>query len=414
MCGDAIHARMPHLEPFASLRYADDVRLPAVLAPPYDVISDAMRAQLATDPHNVVHLTLPLAGSGQSSSAQSTPAQDRYDRAAETLQRWRSDGTLVAEEPALWLLEQTSVADGQPRTVRGLLAAVATAEVLPHELVYETIVSDRLDLLRATACELEAILAIYDGAGGGARALLDAVQASPPTLEIRTPFDGDLHRLWRIEGTPKITNLIEDLAPRVTVIADGHHRWTTMKRYAAERGLDGTQLMLLQDIGVQPPALLAIHRTLQGVTLEDARQALADRFVIEEVARAPERLASDLAGSSSPALVFFDARTAFRCEPKDDLEDLFPSETGPVRRRLDVAILHDAILASLLPSAEPGYVHSPGEAAKATDDLTTVAVLLRPTPLASVLEVAASGEPMPRKSTFFLPKPASGFLFRPR
>lgn len=41
-----------------------------------------------------------------------------------------------------------------------------------------------------------------------------------------------------------------------------------------------------------------------------------------------------------------------------------------------------------------------------------VAILLRPTPAASVLAVARAGERMPRKSTLFVPKPRTGLLMR--
>jgi uncharacterized protein (DUF1015 family) len=40
------------------------------------------------------------------------------------------------------------------------------------------------------------------------------------------------------------------------------------------------------------------------------------------------------------------------------------------------------------------------------------AVLLRATPVAAVAAVAAAGARMPRKSTLFTPKPASGLLMR--
>ena len=40
------------------------------------------------------------------------------------------------------------------------------------------------------------------------------------------------------------------------------------------------------------------------------------------------------------------------------------------------------------------------------------AVLMRPTPVAAVAAVAAAGARMPRKSTLFTPKPASGLVMR--
>jgi uncharacterized protein (DUF1015 family) len=38
---------------------------------------------------------------------------------------------------------------------------------------------------------------------------------------------------------------------------------------------------------------------------------------------------------------------------------------------------------------------------------------LVPTPITSVIEVAAAGEVMPPKSTFFFPKAATGLVFNP-
>ena len=63
-CGLNAHRRiivepMARIRPFTALRY-DVPDLAAVVAPPYDVISDELRAELgARSPYNVVHLTLP-------------------------------------------------------------------------------------------------------------------------------------------------------------------------------------------------------------------------------------------------------------------------------------------------------------------------------------------------------------------
>jgi uncharacterized protein (DUF1015 family) len=41
------------------------------------------------------------------------------------------------------------------------------------------------------------------------------------------------------------------------------------------------------------------------------------------------------------------------------------------------------------------------------------AFLMRPTPIAQVRDVAAAGENMPPKSTYFFPKVLTGLLFNP-
>ena len=58
-----------------------------------------------------------------------------------------------------------------------------------------------------------------------------------------------------------------------------------------------------------------------------------------------------------------------------------------------------------------GYAHDVQEALAAAGADRT-AVLLRATPVEDVAAVAAAGERMPRKSTKFTPKPASGMVFR--
>ena len=54
---------MPRFEPFRAVRYAPDVDLDAVIAPPYDVLSEAEVETLAErDPHNIVHVDVPRGG----------------------------------------------------------------------------------------------------------------------------------------------------------------------------------------------------------------------------------------------------------------------------------------------------------------------------------------------------------------
>jgi len=391
---------MPHLEPFTAAR-PDPSRAPLAtfIAPPYDVIAPAERAALAAGGANIVELTLPQ-------------GDDRYAAAAQMLETWLADGTLVIDEqPAVYLYEQRSTIHGEAITVRGVLAAVrldppGEGGVLPHERVYDAVVGDRLELLRATGCDLEPIIAIYDGAGGAARAQLDAVQARPPLLEVTSSRDGDHHRLWRIDAPEAIAALRADLEPRTMVIADGHHRWTTARKLAAERGETGSMLMLLQDTGAAAPALLAIHRVITDRSLEQVEAAAAKLGEVTPLeGRDPEGWARAIADASEPDLIAFDTARAIRIR-------LSLSPDLAARDRLEVAVLHERLFDELLEGADVTYAHTPTEVAERIAE-AGVGILIRPTPLAAVLEIAGSGEPMPRKSTFFLPKPISGLLLRP-
>src|ERR1700749_1122804 len=103
---------MPTVQPFRALRYDPAVAGPLdeLVAPPYDVISDAARRDyLARSPYNVVHLTLP----------------DAEDDAGRALADWRDTGALVETPEGYWWVAQDYVGpDGVARTREGFAAAV--------------------------------------------------------------------------------------------------------------------------------------------------------------------------------------------------------------------------------------------------------------------------------------------------
>src|SRR5687768_2331343 len=137
---------MPIIAPFAPLRY-NPARIPdlgAVIAPPYDVVSDERRRELlARDPHNFIRLILPE-GDGDA----------RYGAAAQLFDQWQREGIFVQErEPSLFLYTQSfdHPATRQRIVRHGFLARVALSpfsagEILPHERTLSGPKADRLKL----------------------------------------------------------------------------------------------------------------------------------------------------------------------------------------------------------------------------------------------------------------------------
>ena len=88
---------------------------------------------------------------------------------------------------------------------------------------------------------------------------------------------------------------------------------------------------------------------------------------------------------------------------------------------LDVSVLSAALPALVGASVDEltaanriSYTQDPAGAVEAvTSRAADAAFLLAPTPVASVIEVAAAGRVMPPKSTFFYPKAATGLVFNP-
>jgi uncharacterized protein (DUF1015 family) len=195
---------MARIRPFRALRY-DVPDLEAVVAPPYDVISEEERAgYLARSPYNVVHLTLP----------------DSEEQAARDLAAWQEERVLVRDpEPSYWWLAQDYVGpDGVSRRREGFVASLhaepyESRVILPHERTHAGPKEGRLRLLRATRTQLEPLFFLWDGT-------IEVGGLGEPDLEV----GGD--RLWRLDAEFGDA-LTQELADAQLLIADGHHRYET-------------------------------------------------------------------------------------------------------------------------------------------------------------------------------------------
>jgi uncharacterized protein (DUF1015 family) len=407
------------LAPFRALRFTASENLGAVLAPPYDVIdSEQQDALESQDPHNIVRLTLPRDTDGPGS---------KYAAAGELLARWRAEGVLAADAaPAVYVYEQ--LADGHAQ--RGLVGAIGLTPaedqiVLPHENTMAGPVADRLALMGATEGDLEMIFLVYDGGGAASQAVADA-DAEPPLAETSTP-DGVRHRLWAITDPTALEAIAGDLHPRRAVIADGHHRYATFLKYQAERhdAGDGAGpwdfgLAFLVDGSAFGPQVHAIHRAVPGLSLQSAAELARGGFAVTEVigglAAAEEALSK--AGTSGTAFVITDGDAAWLLTDPDPnrLEAAVPADRSAAWKALDVAVAHTLLIRELWQLEDREDVvefhHDVDSAVRSARTSAGVALLLNPTPVADVAAVAAAGDRMPRKSTLFVPKPATGFVVR--
>lgn len=415
---------MPGLEvrPFRGLRY-DPSRvsdLAAVTSPPYDVIdSDSADHLEELDPHNIVRLILPRHAADDGAA--------RYTQARDALARWIDEGVLQRDaEPALYVYEQS----GGGLRQRGLIAAVGLREpservILPHEDVMPGPVADRLELMRATAANLEPILLVYEG-GGATTALIDEVCATTPALET-TAEDGLTQRLWVVTDPVAHELVARDLAPRTALIADGHHRYATYRRLQEEhrRAGDGPGawdlgLAMLVDTAADPLRVQAIHRVVAGLGLDEALDRARPVFAVRP---GGEDLASALAALHGERgrypYVVTDGRHFVLLEDPDPAavaEALPEEEHSADWRALDASLLHALLLERLWEVDDAGgrisYVHEAAAAVRAAARTGGVAVLMCPVSVDVVASLAARGERMPRKSTSFGPKPRTGLVLR--
>jgi uncharacterized protein (DUF1015 family) len=403
------------LAPFQALRpTSDGPKLARALCPPYDVIDADQRARLiAADPDNAVAVILPEDRDG-----------DPYQAAAQRLDGWVESGRYRTDADAVLYVYE--MRDSAGAATRGLVGAIelrdpADGVILPHENTMAGPVADRLALMRATEANVEPIYLVYDG-GGAASDAVASVDQVPP-LAAATTDDGITHRLWRLDDRQTLDAIAADLATRRALIADGHHRYATYRELQYElresRGAGPWDfgLTLLVDSTSYGPQVHAIHRVVR-LPLDAALAELGDwGMEIREAGSAADALAGLGDGAEFTAVLTDGSRTVVVIETGRRIRDAISHEGETATLTdLDVTVLHRGLVEQVWGLEDTvdtvGYAHTVDEAVSAAQNTGSTAVLLRPTPVAAVAAVAAAGARMPRKSTLFTPKPASGLFMR--
>lgn len=418
------------LAPFRGLRYAPErvSSLAAVTSPPYDVVvrPDGLRHLETSDPYNIVRLILPQAAD---------PAT-RHRQAGETLRRWRSDGVLTPDpEPALYVYEQRKGELLQ----RGVIGALRLSPpedgiVLPHEEVIAEVVEDRAALMRETAANPEPLLLSYRSGGTrtGTTAVIERATGRRP-LVATTTEDGFSHRLWAVTDPAELAEVDADLSARRALIADGHHRWATYLRLRAEHSAadgeaaDGSSpwnygLVLLVDTARYPLQVRAIHRVLPRLPLKRALDML-DRadgsFRVRAIEAPLDEVLEELEDTPGNAFVLTEGDGGFHLldQPSPALLARTVARDRPAAwRQLDATVLHSVLLDEIwrVPDhpSDISYLHHPQAAVEQAATHGGTAVLMRPVHEDTVRSLAEQGVTMPRKSTSFGPKPATGLVLR--
>lgn len=387
---------MPRISPFVGLLY-DGSRagsLDLVTTPPYDTISqEERRRYLDASPHNVVRLVLGEERPGDDEHA------NKYMRAAAYLRGWREQGVLLPTPgPSYFAYEMEFSLHSERRRVRGLICLVDLEDwggsIVPHERTMSGPVEDRLRLMRAVRANLSCIHALHPGPCPPLADHLGRICSGEPQASL-TDQEGVTHRMWAFGDDGAVPALLAD---QPLLIADGHHRYAMALRYRDEmRAAHGPGpwdrvMMLLMDLTTEDPPVLPIHRILaippppvDGVRVRDLQEVLDeiddDRLTYGAVLREGDELVHRVARlAGEPPTV---------CALHEQLLDAVPQDA--------LRFTHDAVEAE-------GVVR---------ESLAASAFILPRTHAGRIRSVIDRGERMPQKSTFFWPKPRTGFVIRP-
>jgi uncharacterized protein (DUF1015 family) len=416
---------MADVQPLRALHYDTSVAgpLPDLVAPPYDVIDAGQRAALlARSPRNIVAVDLPLSDG------------DPYEAAAALMSSWRESGALVRDdEPAIWAHTQDYTGpDGRARTRRGFFCRVRIEDygpgrVRPHERTHPGPKEDRLRLTRATRANISPIFSLYSDPAQVAWEALAPSTEDEPWGEV-TDGDGTVHRIWRVAEPSAIAAVQAATRESELLIADGHHRYETMQAYAEEIGGEGEHRYILMClVALEDPGLTVFptHRLIRG--LDDQRRAVL-RGALErdfEISEVPLEEIAPAPGSGPLELGYIDSwhGRPLRLKLREQaIADAALAGRSQAYRELDTGVLETLVLNDALGLSDDDISHFNGlfyardtaEAlAKVSSGEFEAAFLMRPTPVDQVRDVAAAGENMPPKSTFFYPKLLTGLLLNP-
>jgi uncharacterized protein (DUF1015 family) len=393
---------VPRFEPFYALRFADNGNLGVNCAPPYDVLSDDDRQQLATQSvHNIVHVDLPVAA----------PPSDAYANASHLLQSWITDGVLQRDEQPSLTLYRTSFTDatGKNRNIVGVIGALEVVDegaggVLPHEQTTPKAKTDRLDLTRATDANLSPVWGLSTKIG--LSALL-----TEPGVPVGSVIDteGVIHTVEKIVDEIRIQAICDAVSSSPVVIADGHHRYAISRSFRDEvrartQSKDtGAELTLtyINELVEEQLSVAAIHRFYNGASSDDLRAALSQFYTFEATTSVDDKTLQEM--NKRGSLVFIDDRLSVSwMTPKPGAFDSI--------RALDSARLEYALAGV---DHTVGYQHGATEVQQLVKGGTaTAAILIRPVSVDEIKRTANEGLLMPPKSTFFTPKLRTGLVIR--
>lgn len=428
---------------FPYLRYDPDLAGDPgqLLAPPYDVISESEREQLAAlSPYNSVHIELPAGGDSASG--------------AELMQSWVNEGVLEGGEVGIAIVQQRYVGpDGVRRTRIGVLCEVEippagdTSTVKKHERTFDGPIATRLELMKQCDANVSPVFLLYHDPQRSLADMMSSITDDRPDFTSTDP-DGTQAAVWFVED-PSLCDIFQAaLVDHDLLIADGHHRFEAARRHRDEVAAAGPKLAVVGGVdhtgaphtsSTGSNGVLAMvansadegilvfptHRIVRGVRARQLDEFIvgSGAFSASDAMSVTESIAL-LDAATDPAVVVLDGEEARLLTLLDpvDMEIALPDEPDEVRK-LDVSVLHGLLLeggAMLADTGQSGmhggpisYTRSLDEAVAAAQEDGTIVFLLREAPVEDIHDVANAGRVLPQKSTYFYPKAPTGVVYRP-
>ncbi len=419
---------MAEIRPFRALRFDTEKagKIEELVCPPYDIISEVQRqGYLEENENNIIRLELPK-------------GEEPYKTAGEVLKKWLDSGILKQDsEEAVYIYEEEFSINGIHAKFKGCIVRVKIEEfskgvVLPHEETLSKAKEDRFNLMKATNCNFSQIYSLYMDSEHKIINRLDKLSECKPEIEL-TDGDEVTHRLWIVTDKEEIKAVCEDFADKKLYIADGHHRYETAlnyRNYCRENGIgDGGEdyvMMMLVDMEHDGLVVLPTHRLVRDLASFDKEKILSDcreYFEVTEesdVNKAESKL-KELYDEGKKAFAFYSGGNGYDLlvlRDENVIAELLP-EKSKASQGLDVTVLHTLVLEKIFgidaenmaKQINLTYTRLFDEAVESVKTgKAQCSFILNPTRVTEIRDVAAAGEKMPQKSTYFYPKLITGLV----
>ncbi len=422
---------MAVIKPFRGMRYntAEAGNISHLCCPPYDIISEEQRlAYINENEYNIIRLELPEGG------------DNPYVTAAEILNLWKDKGVLITEDkPAIYIYEEEFIAGGARKSIKGIIARVKLEEfskgvILPHEFTLSKAKEDRFNLMKTTNCNFSQIYALYMDESHTTLNTIDSLSECEPALEF-TDGENVTHRLWIITDENAIEKIVSDFVDRKLYIADGHHRYETALNYrnycrengiSEEGGAQDYQMIYLVDMAHPGLVVFPTHRLVRDLPDFDKEKVIdgcCEYFDVTPM-QGTENTEAELLrlyDEGKKAFGFYCGKGEWYLLVLKNLEvmkEILP-DLSPASQQLDVSVLHTLILEKIFGIDKENMANQKNltytkffeEAIYSVDcGKSQCSFILNPTRVTEIRDVAASGEKMPQKSTYFYPKMITGMV----
>jgi len=424
---------MAEICPFRGIRYNQGIvkDLAKVICPPYDVIApEQQRIYYKMSDYNAIHLEHAIEQPGDNAT------DNKYSRAAVTFQQWLKEGVLQVErQPAFYIHDHYFAHLGEKKKRRGLVARVRLEPwgdgIYPHEETFPKAKSDRLQVIGACHANFSPVLALYQDSGGEVAKILSEASQDKPGMEVANSDEG--HAVWAVTKPKFVQRISELLVAQFLYMADGHHRYETALAYQQERarelpcvtGKEAFNYVMMTLVHFSDPGLVILSacRSVRGLALSvlaGLENRLGNLFALEYIP-----LTRNLTGNLKRKMVEgallgvlgLNPQFLIALRQRQDVSivDMMPESHSQTYRNFNVSLLNDIVLGRMLglaPDSENiAYIPDMDEAwQQIKEGKYQLAFLLSPPQPEMVKAIADAKDRVPRKSTYFYPKPPAGLI----